>query len=125
MSWVKARSGESIDSLLKRFKKAVENSGLLADYKKHERYEKPSLKRKKKQAAARKRAFKAMKKMTRKEKPKNLNWKWNKDKTKKIPLKYSSASKFNNRFKRTNDKPKTSNNRNANKNERYNKPSVR
>lgn len=124
MTWVKARPGESIDNLLRRFKKAVENSGILADYRKYERYEKPSIKRKRKQAAARKRAFKANKKMARQEKPKDSNWKWNKDKTKKIPLKYSTSNKFNNRFKNTN-KPKTSNNRNINKNERYNKPNIR
>jgi len=97
MTWVKAKPGESIDNLLKRFKKAVENSGILADYRKHEVYEKPSVKRKRKQAAARKRLIKAGK--TKKVKSKNLNWKWNKDKTKKIPIK-NSSSKFNNRFKK-------------------------
>ena len=56
MSWVKAKPNESFESLMKRFKKAVERSGILADYKKHEVYEKPSVKRKRKQAAARKRA---------------------------------------------------------------------
>jgi small subunit ribosomal protein S21 len=114
MTWVKARPGESIDNLLKRFKKAVENSGLLADYRKHERYEKPSVKRKRKQAAARKRMLKAKKKLGRREKPKNAHWKWNKDKTKKIPLRYSTTSKFNNRFKKpAKNKPRTLNNRNT------------
>jgi small subunit ribosomal protein S21 len=118
MSWVKARKGESIENLLKRFKKAVESSGILSDFKKHERYEKPSVKRKRKQAAARKRVLKAEK---RKKAPKarNLNWKWNKDRTKKIPL-YKS-SKFN-RFKKS-TKPKTTLNKPKvfNKSKTYNK----
>lgn len=101
MTSVKAKPGESIENLLKRFKKAVENSGILTDYRKHERYEKPSVEKKRKQAAARKRALKSK----RKSRPKKstANWKWNKDKTKKIPLKYSS-NKFNNRLKVTKNK---------------------
>lgn len=88
MSWVKAKPGESFESLIKRFKKAVEGSGILADLKKHEFYEKPSAKRKRKQAAARKRALKNQKKMARfsARKVSNVNFKWNKDRTKKIPL---------------------------------------
>ncbi|KKM69025.1 hypothetical protein LCGC14_1454930, partial [marine sediment metagenome] len=43
MSWVKARSGESFESLMNRFKKVVEKSGILADLKRHEFYEKPSV----------------------------------------------------------------------------------
>jgi len=88
MSYVKAKPGESIDSLLRRFKKAVDKSGILSDYKKNEFYEKPSIQKKKKQIAARKRALKKEKKL----KPykdkvgKNKNFKWNKDHTKKIPL---------------------------------------
>jgi small subunit ribosomal protein S21 len=113
MTWVKAKPGESIDSLLKRFKKSVENSGILADYKKHEVYEKPSIRKKRKQAAARKRMLKT-KRRTNRVKSKNVNWKWNKDKTKKIPLKYSSSSKFNNRLKKV-QKNKTPNNRKTNK----------
>jgi small subunit ribosomal protein S21 len=88
MSWVKAKAGESFESLMKRFKKAVERSGILTDLKKHEFYEKPSVKRKRKQAAARKRAIKNAKKVERSSarKGKNINFKWNKDHTKKIPL---------------------------------------
>ena len=87
--WIKPRPGEHIDSLLRRFKKVVENSGILSDFRKNERYEKPSIKRKRKQAAARKRAFKEKKKLERFEKfqkPTGPNWKWNKNHTKKIPL---------------------------------------
>lgn len=99
MSYVRARPGESIDNLLKRFKKAVEGSGVLADYKKNERYEKPSVKKKKKSAAARKRLLKLEKKAERSkkfEKPSGPNWKWNKDHTIKIPLKSYTSDRNNN-----------------------------
>jgi len=88
MSWVKAKPGENIESLLKRFKKAVERSGILGDLKKNEYYEKPSVQKKRKQAAARKRALKREKKLARlaARKGKNKNFKWNKDRTKKIPM---------------------------------------
>lgn len=102
MTWVKAKPGEHIDSLLKRFKKAVESSGLLSDYRKHERYEKPSVKRKRKQIAARKRIMKANK-AKKFNKNNKENWKWNKDKTQKIPLK-TTTQKFNSRFKKSTDK---------------------
>ena len=46
---------ESIDSALKRFKKMCQKSGVLAEARRHEHYEKPSVRRKKKSAAARKR----------------------------------------------------------------------
>lgn len=47
--------GESIESLLRRFKKVTQKGGVLAEARKHEHYEKPSVRRKKKAAAARKR----------------------------------------------------------------------
>ena len=43
---------------MRRFKKACEKSGILSDIRKQEYYEKPSVKRKKKAIAARKRAKK-------------------------------------------------------------------
>lgn len=46
---------ESIDSLLRRFKKAVDKDNVLDDYKKHDFYEKPSVAKKKNKAAAVKR----------------------------------------------------------------------
>jgi len=48
-------SNESIESALKRFKKMCQKSGVLAEARRHEHYEKPSVRRKKKSAAARKR----------------------------------------------------------------------
>ena len=59
MAIIKVKDGERIESALRRFRKAVDNSGVLVDLKKREYYEKPSVKKKRKQAAARKRAARA------------------------------------------------------------------
>lgn len=59
MTFVKVKDGERIDSAMRRFRKAVDKSGVMADLRKHEYYEKPSVKKKRKQAAARKRAARA------------------------------------------------------------------
>jgi small subunit ribosomal protein S21 len=55
MPGVRVRDGESFESALRRFKKQVEKSGVMFDMRKHEEYEKPSIKAKRKSAAARKR----------------------------------------------------------------------
>jgi small subunit ribosomal protein S21 len=60
------RDGESFESALRRFKKLCERSGILSDIKKREHYEKPSVKRKKKILAAKKRALKKLKRMMEK-----------------------------------------------------------
>jgi len=52
---VRVSPGEPIESALRRFKKATQKAGILAEARKHEHYEKPSVRRKKKSAAARKR----------------------------------------------------------------------
>lgn len=52
---VKARPGESVDSLLKRFKKEMAKSGILQDVRKHEYYIAPSEKRRLKSKNAQKR----------------------------------------------------------------------
>ena len=52
------KDGESIDSALKRFKRSCARSGVLAEVRKREHYEKPSVRRKKKSEAARKRKYK-------------------------------------------------------------------
>ena len=57
MSEIKVKENESLDSALKRFKKSCARSGVLAEVRKREHYEKPSVKRKKKSEAARKRKF--------------------------------------------------------------------
>lgn len=56
---VEARPGEDIESLMRRFKKVVESSGILAELKKREYYRGPSLKKKEKAIRAQKRAKKA------------------------------------------------------------------
>ncbi len=42
MTQVVVKPGEGIDSALRRFKKAVMNSGITKEARAHERYEKPS-----------------------------------------------------------------------------------
>jgi len=54
---VKVRDNESLDNALKRFKRDCQRSGVLQEVRKREHYEKPSVKRKKKSEAARKRKF--------------------------------------------------------------------
>ena len=58
MSEVRIKDNESLDSALRRWKKSCARSGVLAEVRKREHYEKPSVKRKKKSEAARKRKFK-------------------------------------------------------------------
>ena len=54
MPGVKVLDGDSIDKALKQFKKQCEKSGILTEIKKREYYEKPSVRRKRKIIAARK-----------------------------------------------------------------------
>ena len=54
MSEIHVKDGESIDSALKRFKRSCAKSGVLADLRKKEYYQSPSVKRRKKSEAARK-----------------------------------------------------------------------
>lgn len=63
MPGVRVKDNESFESALKRFKKQCEKAGILSEIRKREHYEKPSVKRKKKAIAARKRALKRMRKM--------------------------------------------------------------
>lgn len=63
---IRIKEGESFENGLKRFKKQCEKSGLLADLRKKEHFEKPSIQRKRKQMAARKRAVKKVRLMERK-----------------------------------------------------------
>ena len=58
MPKIKIRDGESFDIVLKRFKKACERFGILSEIKKREYYEKPSIAKKKKSIAAKKRLMK-------------------------------------------------------------------
>ena len=58
MSEIRVKDNESLDSALRRWKKSCARSGVLAEVRKREHYEKPSVRRKKKSEAARKRKFK-------------------------------------------------------------------
>ena len=57
MSEVRVRENESLESALKRFKRQCARSGVIQEFRKSEHYEKPSVKRKKKAEAARKRKY--------------------------------------------------------------------
>ena len=51
---VRVKENESLDSALRRFKRQCALSGVMAEVRKREHYDKPSVKRKKKAEAARK-----------------------------------------------------------------------
>ena len=57
MSEIRVKENESLDSALRRFKRQCARAGVMAEIRKREHYEKPSVKRKKKSEAARKRKF--------------------------------------------------------------------
>jgi len=57
MAEIRVGENESLDNALKRFKRQCARAGVLSEYRKREHYEKPSVKRKKKSEAARKRKF--------------------------------------------------------------------
>src|SRR5699024_1745953 len=57
MSEIRVRENESLESALRRFKRSCARSGVIAEVRKREHYEKPSVKRKKKAEAARKRKY--------------------------------------------------------------------
>lgn len=54
MSEVRVKEGESLENALKRFKRSCAKAGVIAEVKKREHYDSPSLKRKQKSEAARK-----------------------------------------------------------------------
>ncbi|HJB26530.1 MAG TPA: 30S ribosomal protein S21 [Firmicutes bacterium] len=57
MAEIHIKDNETLDSALRRFKRQCARSGVLAEVRKREHYEKPSVKRKKKSEAARKRKY--------------------------------------------------------------------
>jgi small subunit ribosomal protein S21 len=62
MALIRIRDNEAFEQAFRRFKKACEKSGVLSEIKKREHFEKPSVRKKKKSMAARKRLIKKMKK---------------------------------------------------------------
>lgn len=63
MTTIKVRQGESIESALKRFKRETSKAGLMAEIKKRKHYEKPSVKRKKKIDASKRKRRKTQREM--------------------------------------------------------------
>ena len=55
MAEIKVGKNETLDSALRRFKRATQKAGILSEVRKREHYEKPSVQRKKKSEAARER----------------------------------------------------------------------
>lgn len=58
MSTVRVGETENVESAIKRFKRKCQKDGIIGDIRKHEAYEKPSIKAKKKTKAAIKRSKK-------------------------------------------------------------------
>ena len=57
MAEIRIKDNESLESALRRFKKQSARAGVIAEVRKREAYEKPSVRRKKKSEAARKRKY--------------------------------------------------------------------
>ena len=60
MPLIKVREDESLENALKRFKRKCEKSGILTEIKKRQHYEKPSVRKKRKAIAARKKLLKRL-----------------------------------------------------------------
>lgn len=60
MTGIRVRDGEPFEVAVRRFKRSCEKSGVLSDARRKEHYEKPSIRKKKKSIAARKRALKRL-----------------------------------------------------------------
>ena len=60
MANVVAGDNESFESLLRRFNKRVQQDGILAEIRRREYYEKPSIKRKRKEATKRRKSARAL-----------------------------------------------------------------
>ena len=60
MPVVHVREEESFENALRRFKRKVEKSGILTELRKRQHYEKPSVKRKRKEIQARKKTLRKM-----------------------------------------------------------------
>ena len=58
MSEVKISENEAFETALKRFNRKIQQDGILAEARRREHYEKPSIKRKKKEAAKRRQTAK-------------------------------------------------------------------
>lgn len=66
MSFIHVEENEPIDKALRRFKKECQKTGVLAEVRKREYYEKPSVKRKRKMEAAKRKQRRRMLKLAKK-----------------------------------------------------------
>jgi len=57
--YVETRGNEGFESLLKRFNRRVQQDGVLAELRHREYYEKPSIKRKRKEATKKRKSVRA------------------------------------------------------------------
>ena len=60
MPLVQVRDDESFENALRRFKRKCEKAGILTELKKRQHFEKPSVKRKRKEVQARKKMLRKM-----------------------------------------------------------------
>ena len=60
MAHVVINQNESFDSLLKRFNRKVQQDGILSEVRRHEHYEKPSVRRKRRKAAKKRKSIRAL-----------------------------------------------------------------
>ncbi|MDX8377382.1 MAG: 30S ribosomal protein S21 [Mariprofundales bacterium] len=67
MPGVKIDTTEDFELALKRFRKQVEKAGVVSECRRRDAYEKPSIKAKRKAAAARKRLMKRLRRIRRRE----------------------------------------------------------
>ena len=64
MAGVRIKENESIEGAIRRFKKQCEKAGILSELRKREHFEKPSVRRKKKALAAKKRFMRRLARST-------------------------------------------------------------
>lgn len=67
MPGIRVHADESVELALKRFRKQVEKGGVISECRRREAYEKPSIKSKRKSAAARKRLMKRLRRVRMRE----------------------------------------------------------
>jgi len=74
MTAVKVRDNEPFEVALKRFRKSCEKAGVISEARRRERYEKPTEARKRKEAAARKRLLKRLRRQQRRMERHTSGW---------------------------------------------------
>ncbi|MFA9459711.1 30S ribosomal protein S21 [Thiohalorhabdus methylotrophus] len=74
MTAVKVRDNEPFEAALKRFRKSCEKAGVISEARRRERYEKPTEARKRKEAAARKRLLKRLRRQQRRMERSTSGW---------------------------------------------------